>query len=67
VRERETPGGKEPASGGPGAATYREEKGEERCTAGRHGGGITAERAAVLCAWQHGSRRGNRGIGLGRR
>jgi hypothetical protein len=31
------------ASGGPGTASYREEKGEERRMAGRHGGGVTAE------------------------
>jgi hypothetical protein len=64
--EGETQGGGGLASGGPGAATYREEKGEERRTAGRHGGGVMAELAAALCAWQHGSGRENRGIGPGR-
>jgi hypothetical protein len=64
--EGEAQGSGELASGVPRAATYREEKGKERRTAGRHGGGITEERAAALCAWQHGSRWGNRGIGPGK-
>jgi hypothetical protein len=64
--EGEAQGGGGIASGDPGAATYSEEKGEERRMAGRHGDGITAERAAALCAWQLGSRRGNRGIGSGK-
>jgi hypothetical protein len=41
----------EPASGGPGAASYREEEGEERHMAGRHGGVEVAEPAAALSAW----------------
>jgi hypothetical protein len=49
-REREAQGGGELASGGPGAAIYREEKGKERRTVGRHGG----------------SERENQGIGPGR-
>jgi hypothetical protein len=41
--EGEAQGSGEPASGVLRAATYRGEKGEERRTAGRHGGGVTAK------------------------
>jgi hypothetical protein len=53
------------ASGGLGAATYREEKIREGRQAEVHGGGIMAVLSSASCAWQHRSGRGNQRIGLG--
>jgi hypothetical protein len=49
--EGEAQGDGENASGGPGVASYREEKGREGRMAGRHGGVEVAEPAAALSAW----------------
>jgi hypothetical protein len=63
--EGETLASGKPASGGPGAAIYREEKGREGRMAGRHGGGSGEQHRrlgqAAVGAWRHGNGRETKG------